>query len=77
MEITRLIYFLGCLIIAAKVLNDKFPMNKHWSKHSNYLLSNKEINTAERELLSYLKWDVILLCKRIDPLLKGKIFSTN
>ena len=65
METTRHRLFLGCLIIAAKTLNDNSPMNKHWSKHSNYLLSNKEINTLERELLSYLKWDVIFTTKEL------------
>lgn len=72
METTRHRLFLGCLIIAAKTLNDNSPMNKHWSKHSNYLLSNDEINTVERELLVYLKWNVIFTTKELILCLKER-----
>lgn len=72
METTRHRLFLGCLIIAAKTLNDNSPMNMHWSKHSNGLLSNKEINTVERELLSYLQWDVVFSTKELCNCLREK-----
>ncbi|CAL9737734.1 PHO85 cyclin-2 [Monosporozyma servazzii] len=72
METTRHRLFLGCLIIAAKTLNDNSPMNKHWCKHSNGLLSNKEINTVERELLSYLQWDVVFSTKELCDCLRDK-----
>ncbi|CAL9732243.1 PHO85 cyclin-2 [Monosporozyma unispora] len=72
METTRHRLFLGCLIIAAKTLNDNSPMNKHWSKHSNGLLSNKEINTVERELLAYLQWDVVFTTKELCDCLREK-----
>lgn len=72
METTRHRLFLGCLIIAAKTLNDNSPMNKHWSKHSKYLFSNKEINTVERELLSYLKWNVVFTTKELISCLRER-----
>ncbi|CCK68735.1 cyclin family protein KNAG_0B02930 [Huiozyma naganishii CBS 8797] len=72
-ETTRHRLFLGCLIIAAKTLNDNSPLNKHWSKHTNNLLPNREINIIERELLSYLRWRVTFsieeLISSLQPLL--------
>lgn len=57
-ETTRHRMFLGCLILAAKYLNDCSPMNKHWASFSNGLLKISEVNTIEREILSYLKWNI-------------------
>lgn len=57
-ESTRHRMFLGCLILSAKSLNDSSPLNKHWAAYSRGLLTLKEINTIERELLSYFKWNI-------------------
>ncbi|CCH60281.1 hypothetical protein TBLA_0C04850 [Henningerozyma blattae CBS 6284] len=57
-ETTRHRMFLGCLIIAAKTLNDSSPLNKHWAKYTNGLLQLREVNTIEREILTYFKWDL-------------------
>ncbi|KAH3682202.1 hypothetical protein WICPIJ_006823 [Wickerhamomyces pijperi] len=57
---TRHRIFLGCLILAAKTLNDSSPVNKHWSKATDGLLTTVEINTIERELLEYLRWDLTI-----------------
>ncbi|KAG7790397.1 hypothetical protein KL945_001278 [Ogataea haglerorum] len=59
METTRHRIFLGCLILAAKNLNDSSPLNKHWCKYTNGLLSLKDVNTLEMELIGYLGWDNI------------------
>lgn len=55
-ETTRHRIFLGCLILAAKNLNDSSPLNKHWSRYTNGLLDIREVNTIERELLEYFDW---------------------
>ncbi|KAG7880290.1 hypothetical protein KL905_002959 [Ogataea polymorpha] len=59
METTRHRIFLGCLILAAKNLNDSSPLNKHWCKYTNGLLSLRDVNTLEMELIGYLGWDNI------------------
>ncbi|GME95215.1 unnamed protein product [Ambrosiozyma monospora] len=56
METTRHRIFLGALILAAKNLNDSSPMNKHWCKYTDGLLSLKDINALEVELIGYLGW---------------------
>ncbi|KAH3902731.1 cyclin PCL2 SCDLUD_000317 [Saccharomycodes ludwigii] len=72
-ETTRHRIFVGCLILAAKNLNDSSPLNKHWTKYTNGLLTLQEINTIERELLQYFDWKItfsendLLLC--LEPLL--------
>mmetsp|Transcript_9194 Transcript_9194/g.11104 ORF Transcript_9194/g.11104 Transcript_9194/m.11104 type:complete len:300 (+) Transcript_9194:2053-2952(+) len=58
METTRHRIFLGSLILSAKSLNDSSPMNKHWTKYTDGLLSIEEVNMAERELIGLLKWDI-------------------
>lgn len=58
METTRHRIFLAALILSAKSLNDSSPLNKHWTKYTDGLLSNDEVNMAERELLGLLKWDI-------------------
>ncbi|EGW30899.1 uncharacterized protein SPAPADRAFT_62810 [Spathaspora passalidarum NRRL Y-27907] len=58
METTRHRIFLSTLILAAKSLNDSSPLNKHWTKYTDGLLSQQEVNMAERELLSLLKWNI-------------------
>ncbi|KAL3232907.1 PHO85 cyclin-9 [Nakaseomyces bracarensis] len=62
---TRHRMFLGCLILAAKSLNDSSPLNKHWTSYTRGLLTLKEINTIERELLSYFKWDINITSSEI------------
>lgn len=57
-ETTRHRVFLGCLILAAKNLNDSSPLNKHWSQYTDGLLTIKEVHTIERELLNYLNWEL-------------------
>ncbi|AET41334.1 cyclin PCL2 Ecym_8038 [Eremothecium cymbalariae DBVPG len=62
-ETTRHRIFLGCLILASKNLNDSSPMNKHWCQYTNSLLSLREVNTVERELLEYFNWDLLITNK--------------
>lgn len=50
--------FVGCLILTAKYVNDSSPLNKHWARYSSGLLSVKELNVIEVEVLSYLDWDL-------------------
>lgn len=58
METTRHRIFLAALILSAKTLNDSSPLNKHWTKYTDGLLTNQEVNLAERELIALLKWDL-------------------
>lgn len=58
METTRHRIFLASLILAAKSLNDSSPLNKHWTAYTEGLLSNQEVNLAERELIGLLQWDI-------------------
>lgn len=60
METTRHRIFLSALILSAKSLNDSSPLNKHWTKYTDGLLSIEEVNMAERELLGLLKWKVAI-----------------
>ncbi|SCU96057.1 LAME_0F14686g1_1 [Lachancea meyersii CBS 8951] len=57
-ETTRHRIFLGCLILAAKNLNDSSPLNRHWASYTNGLLDTREVNTLERELLEYFDWNL-------------------
>lgn len=59
-ETTRHRIFLGCLILAAKTLNDSSPLNKHWASYTDGLLHIREVNTIERELLEYFDWNVTI-----------------
>ncbi|GCE98812.1 PHO85 interacting cyclin [Zygosaccharomyces mellis] len=59
-ETTRHRIFLGCLILAAKTLNDSSPLNKHWASYTDGLLHIREVNTIERELLEYFDWNVCI-----------------
>lgn len=59
-ETTRHRIFLGCLILAAKSLNDSSPINKHWTAYTDGLLTLTEVNTIERELLEYLDWNLTI-----------------
>lgn len=59
-ETTRHRIFLGCLILAAKSLNDSSPINKHWTAYTDGLLTIQEVNTIERELLEYLNWNLTI-----------------
>lgn len=58
METTRHRIFLASLILSAKSLNDSSPLNKHWQKYTNGLLTLKDINLAEQELISLLNWNL-------------------
>lgn len=70
--------FLGCLVIAAKTLNDSSPMNRHWSNHTNGLLTLKEINATERLILKYLNWDICITTTELLSYLKPLInISSN
>lgn len=60
MESTRHRIFLAALILSAKSLNDSSPLNKHWTKYTDGLLTNQEINLAERELIGLLRWNLTL-----------------
>lgn len=64
-ETTQHRLFLGCLILAAKTLNDSSPLNKHWTKYTNGLLELIEVNTIERELIEYFSWDVIITTEEL------------
>lgn len=58
MDTTRHRIFLASLILSAKTLNDSSPLNRHWTKYTDGLLTNPEINLAERELISLLRWNL-------------------
>ncbi|KAK6460532.1 hypothetical protein DFJ63DRAFT_289860 [Scheffersomyces coipomensis] len=58
METTRHRIFIAALILSAKSLNDQSPLNKHWTKYTDGLLTNEEVNMAERELIGLLKWNI-------------------
>jgi G1/S-specific cyclin PLC2 len=49
--------FLGSLLLAAKYTNDSSPMNKHWTTYTNGLLSLREVNALEIEMIQYIGWD--------------------
>lgn len=59
-ETTRHRIFLASLILAAKSLNDSSPMNKHWTRYTDGLLSLQEVNSSERELIALLKWNITI-----------------
>lgn len=56
--------FLASLILAAKVLNDSSPKNKHWARYStvqgydNFGFTLTEVNLMEKQLLFLLDWDL-------------------
>lgn len=58
METTRHRIFLASLILSAKSLNDSSPLNKHWTKYTDGLLLNTDVNLAERELINLLNWNL-------------------
>ncbi|CAI5757394.1 unnamed protein product [Candida verbasci] len=75
METTRHRIFLSALIVAAKSLNDSSPLNKHWTKYTDGLLSLQEINLAETELINLLNWNITIkeqdLILTLQPFLIG------
>ncbi|CAK7895736.1 PHO85 cyclin-2 [[Candida] anglica] len=75
METTRHRIFLAALILSAKTLNDSSPLNKHWTKYTDGLLSLEDVNMAERELIGLLKWDITV--KQEDLLIVLQPFLTN
>ncbi|CDH13476.1 related to PHO85 cyclin-2 [Zygosaccharomyces bailii ISA1307] len=64
-ETTRHRIFLGCLILAAKTLNDSSPLNRHWASYTDGLLHIREVNTIERELLEYFDWNVCITTEEL------------
>lgn len=60
METTRHRIFLAALILSAKSLNDSSPLNKHWTKYTDGLLTLDEVNMAERELINLLNWNILI-----------------
>ncbi|KAG0681277.1 hypothetical protein C6P40_003172 [Pichia californica] len=49
--------FLGSMLLAAKYTNDSSPMNKHWTSYTNGLLSLREVNALEIEMIQYIGWN--------------------
>lgn len=49
--------FLGSMLLAAKYTNDSSPMNKHWTGYTDGLLSLREVNALEIEMIQYIGWD--------------------
>ncbi|KAH6653640.1 hypothetical protein BKA67DRAFT_327062 [Truncatella angustata] len=59
--------FLSILIITAKYLDDSYPINDDWEKHSymkfnhrHFWLALKDINLIELEMLSLLDWNLAI-----------------
>ncbi|MCJ1476558.1 hypothetical protein MMC13_005224 [Lambiella insularis] len=56
--------FLASLILAAKVLNDSSPKNKHWARYStvrgydHFGFDLVQVNLMEKQLLFLLDWDL-------------------
>lgn len=48
--------FLGAMLLAAKYTNDSSPMNKHWTAYTDGLLSLREVNALEIEMIQYIGW---------------------
>lgn len=48
--------FLGSLLLAAKFTNDSSPMNKHWTTYTDGLLTLREVNALEIEMIQYIGW---------------------
>lgn len=59
MPTTRHRIFLGALILAAKNLNDSSPLNKHWCRYTEGLLSLEDVNMLEIEMIEGLGWSNI------------------
>lgn len=49
--------FLGSLLLAAKFTNDSSPMNKHWTTYTDGLLTLREVNALEIEMIQYIGWE--------------------
>ncbi|QPG73945.1 hypothetical protein FOA43_001260 [Brettanomyces nanus] len=69
MESTRHRIFLGALILAAKSLNDSSPLNKHWCKYTDGLLTLNDVNALELDMIEYLGWDNLTISN--DDLVKN------
>lgn len=48
--------FLGSMLLAAKYTNDSSPMNKHWATYTDGLLTLREVNALELEMIQYIGW---------------------
>ncbi|EJU06153.1 hypothetical protein DACRYDRAFT_97729 [Dacryopinax primogenitus] len=55
---TRHRVFLATLIVAAKYLNDSSPKNKHWTRYTETLFCNAEVNLMEKQLLMLLNFEL-------------------
>lgn len=51
--------FLGSILLAAKYTNDSSPMNKHWTTYTDGLLTLREVNALEIEMIQYIGWDYL------------------
>ena len=49
--------FLGSMLLAAKFTNDSSPMNKHWTSYTDGLLTLREVNALEIEMIQYIGWE--------------------
>lgn len=74
METTHHRIFLGTLITAAKTLNDSSPLNKHWAHYTDGLLSVREVNTVEREILNSLQWNLSFSTKELYNVLSPLLY---
>lgn len=77
--------FLGSMLLAAKFTNDSSPMNKHWTTYTDGLLTLREVNALEIEMIQYIGWEnlrfenkdlIIHLQYFLDPI-KRKLKSKN
>lgn len=50
--------FMASLLLSAKTLNDSSPLNRHWARYTDGVLSLEEVNLVERELISLLNWNL-------------------
>ncbi|TIA72851.1 hypothetical protein E3P91_01744 [Wallemia ichthyophaga] len=74
MSCTRHRVFLAALIVASKFLNDSSPKNKHWARHAR-LFSVAEVNLMERQLLSFLNFELNIthqdIVREFGPLIRA------
>ena len=76
--------FLACLILSSKFVNDLSPKNRKWAIYSqteNFSLDIMEVNLMERQLLSLLKWKLLITLPKLqfhfEPFLRQIWYSTS